>query len=289
MTTKHQVPLVGVDDIEKELAKLPGNLDRIAALKDALAASEGKRRVVLIESRCKGNTLKFGLCGDTQFGSLYEFLPGLRGFYALCQKEGISHILHTGDVLDGWKMYKGQEFELHRIGWQQQRDWFCKQAPEIKGITTHFITGNHDASFKKLAGVDVGVALEELRPDWKFLGEDMGNVEFPLANGRSCRVMLVHPDGGTAYAQSYHVQKMIESLAGGDKPHILCVGHYHKSDLMPTYRNIAAFQSGTFQKQTGYMKRKRLAAQVGGWIVEFTPGADSDLYNRIRAEFVAFY
>ena len=34
--------------------------------------------------------------------------------------------LHAGDVIDGINMYKGHEYEVHKRGWKEQRDWFHK-------------------------------------------------------------------------------------------------------------------------------------------------------------------
>jgi len=77
---------------------------------------------------------------------------------------------------------------------------------------------------------------------------------------------LFHPGGGTAYALSYHPQKWAESLSGGEKPHIALIGHYHKTEYL-FYRNIHIYQGGTFQMQTPYMRRKKLSAHLGGWVV----------------------
>ena len=99
-------------------------------------------------------------------------------------------------------------------------------------------------------------------------------------------LMLIHPGGGSAYALSYKPQKIVESLEGGTKPNMVAIGHFHKAEMMPSYRNICSIQSGTFQRQTPFMARGGLSAHVGGWIVDVTVG---DGHNVIRAEFVAFY
>jgi len=85
---------------------------------------------------------------------------------------------------------------------------------------------------------------------------------------------------------SYRPQKITESLEGGTKPDMLAIGHYHKAELIPSYRNVAVLQAGTFERQTPFMARQGLAAHVGGWIVEAVVGNG---HNRIKAEFIAFY
>jgi len=242
-----------------------------------------KYQIVYAQNR----TIKFGLIGDTQLGSLYERLDALDNFYRFCAHESVRDVFHCGDVLDGWRVYRGQEFELYAIGYAAQKKVFREKYPKIKGITTHFITGNHDASLKKLAGVDVGHDLEKERPDFHFLGEDYAEMVLRNCAGFSYKIALVHPDGGTAYALSYHPQKYIESLAGGTKPNLVAFGHYHKAELIPEYRNVVGIQVGTFQSQTPFMKRRGVAAHIGGWIVEVMP--EGRLTSRVRAEWVSFY
>jgi predicted phosphodiesterase len=227
--------------------------------------------------------------GDTHYGSLYEAKDECAAIYERFRAEGVSDVLHAGDVIDGHQMYRGQEFEIHAHGWAAQRDWFAKTAPKIPGMTTHFITGNHDASMKKAAGIDVGGELRDRRPDWRFLGEDHATVAFKTPNGRTFRVMLIHPGGGSAYALSYRPQKITEQIEGGTKPNMLLIGNYHKAEWMPSYRNVSVIQVGCFQWQTPFMVTKGLAAHVGGWIVRVTVQEDKLLSNSVRAEFVSFF
>jgi UDP-2,3-diacylglucosamine pyrophosphatase LpxH len=197
--------------------------------------------------------------------------------------------LHAGDVLAGWKIYAGQEFELSCIGYAEQKKRFLKFAEYTKGIDVYFITGNHDASMKKLAGVNVGEDLAEHCPNWHHVGEDYGDINLVTKNGRSYRVRLVHPDGGTAYAISYKAQRQAESLDGGNKPNMLILGHFHKAEHLPSYRNIDVIQAGTWEWQTPFMARKGSAAHVGGWITRVTVGDKGSMSNSVQAEFMAFY
>jgi hypothetical protein len=262
---------------------------RIAELEAALKLQAQARHPIHLEVPGNDNTLCFGIIGDTHFGSRYEAIDQLQALYTRFQAEGITDVLHAGDVLDGHKVYHGQEFELHAHGWAEQRDWFARNAPKVGGVTTHFITGNHDASMKKAAGVDVGPELADRRPDWNYLGEDFATVRFKTANGRGFMVGLMHPDGGSSYALSYRPQRITEQIEGGTKPNMLAIGHYHKAEMMPSYRNVAVLQTGCFQWQTPFLVRKGAAAHVGGWIVRVTVQDDRRLSNAIRAEFVAFY
>jgi hypothetical protein len=263
---------------------------RIGQMQAALDAVARKARAVDVEISCPSNTVRFGMISDTHFGSLYESLDQVRAFYRHCSSIGISTILHAGDVLEGHRIYRGQEYEQHRQGFDAQAEWFAEQAPgREERIVTHFITGNHDESFKKAAGIGVGRALQSMRPDWHFIGADYGRIDLTTPDGRRWRVLLVHPDGGTPYAISYRAQGIIRDLEGGSKPNMVGIGHLHKALQIPTVRNIATYQAGCFQWQTPFMQRKPTDAHVGGWIIEVTPGAKEALYNNIDSRFIAFY
>jgi hypothetical protein len=246
---------------------------------EALADVQGR---MVIERR-KENRLLFALTGDRHTGSLYQHTAALSAFYEFCKEEGVECVYDAGDILAGHNVYRGQEFELRDLGFEAQLNRLRKDAP--RNVPTRFITGNHDASFKNACGVSVGKSIEEAVPEYHFLGEDQARVRFDTPNG-SYTLGLIHPGGGSSYALSYRPQKIIESLEGGTKPNMLAIGHHHKAEMMPTYRNVCGVQVGTFERQTPFMARQGLAAHVGGWIVEVYVGEG---HNRIKGEFVAVY
>jgi len=265
---------------QPKIKKLQAALAAEHAKVEALADVQGKT-VVEKSADCR---LVFGLTGDTHMGCLYHHNSALHGFYDLLKERGVKVVYNTGDLLAGHKVYRGMEFELRDIGLDAQVARVQKDHPD-NGIITRFITGNHDASFKHEAGVVAGRVIQSARPDMEFLGEEQARVEMMTPNGKFT-LMLLHPGGGSSYALSYRPQKIVESLEGGTKPDMIAIGHYHKADFMPSYRNVAAIQTGTFQRQTPFMARQGLAAHVGGWIVEVIKGKG---HNVIKAEFVAFY
>lgn len=264
--------------------------DQATTLAETLSLMIKRARPYEVPVKSDENTIRFGLIGDTHIGSLYHRQDALLAFYRHCQDEGLEHVLHCGDILAGWKVYKGQEFELHPSGrsWPEQRKLFSDGVPDL-GITTIFITGNHDASFKKLIGLVVGEELSTIRPDWKFIGQDIGDVVLKTKQGQRFVVRLIHPGGGTAYALSYHVQKIIESMAGGQKPDLMGIGHYHKAEWIPSYRNVSAIQAGCFESQTPFMVQRSIQAHIGGWIVTVVLGDRKRLTSRVNVEFVGFY
>lgn len=232
----------------------------------------------------KGNKIiRFGIMGDTQINSKYTQLTHLHDMYDIYAADGIKHVYHTGDLDEGEQMRKGHQYECYKQGADEHLEEIVRVYPKRKGITTHFITGNHDASMIKHCGYDIGKAVARRRDDMEYLGPDCAVIE--LTPG--CTLELRHPWDGTAYALSYKIQKMISAIYGGEKPSILAVGHYHKAEYLP-YRNVHSIQSGCFQGQTPFTRGKGIDVMMGGWIIEATVNDDGTI-RRFKQEFIPYY
>ncbi len=216
---------------------------------------------------CK--TIRFGLMGDTQINSKYTQLTHLHAFYDKCQQLGISTVFHTGDIDDGEQMRPGHQYECYTQGADDHADEIAAVYPKRDGITTYFITGNHDASLYKRAGMDIGKAIASRRPDMVYLGRDCAVVELTP----NCTLELRHPWDGTAYALSYKPQKIVEAMDPDTKPNILAIGHYHKLEYI-FHRNVHVFQTGCYQSQTPFTRGKGISVATGGWIIECDVGSD---------------
>jgi len=275
--------------IEASSKEAKEQAEELQRLRDIVRKYHLQQRDYQIPIRTPENTMRFGVIGDTHFGSLFERTDALATFYELLASEGVQHVLHAGDVIEGHKMYKGQEYEMYVRGLKELLDIFEEKAPRIPGITTHFITGNHDLSFNKSCGCDVGDHMATRRDDWKHVGDLFGTVNFMCKAGHRLKAHMVHPSGGTPYALSYRTQKIIEAMSGGTKPDLLLVGHLHKSEHLPCYRNVDGILTGTFQSQTPFMAAKPTPAHVGGWIIEVVLGERSKLVSRVKGEFISFY
>jgi DNA polymerase II small subunit/DNA polymerase delta subunit B len=209
--------------------------------------------------------IKFGIIGDTHIGS-DKFDEGLfKASGDIFRKEGVKNVYHAGDILEGMSGRPGHIFELSQIGFSQQIKYAEKLFKEnYKDLEIYAITGNHDDWFKSKnnAGINVGEELEKRLSNFHYLGENEA-----VVNINGVKVMLFHPNDGTAYATSYKIQKLAESFEGGKKPHILIEGHYHKA-LYAFIRNIHCFESGTLCSQTQFMRGKKISAHKGFFIVE---------------------
>jgi predicted phosphodiesterase len=229
-----------------------------------------------------GDKYSFGVIGDTHLCSKEERLNELKTFYQICQKEDIKDVYHAGDILDGQGVYNGHEYEVHTFGLDNQVNYAVINYPSMQGITTHFITGNHDSIYYKKLGADIGKMLNERRDDLHYLG--MYNAEVEITP--KIKLRLVHPDKAGAYAISYHAQKFVEQILSGKKPRILVLGHAH-TNYHFHYRNILCIGAGCFQGQTGFLLRKGINPVVGGWIIHLTINNKS--ITHIQTEFIPFY
>ena len=237
-----------------------------------------------IKQKWNGNRIvRFGLIGDTQINSKYTQLTYLHRFYKIVEQQEISDVYHTGDIDEGEQMRVGHQYECYTQGADDHIDEIVKNYPKITGITTHFITGNHDASIYKRCGMDIGKAVSTKRPDMHYLGRDWAKVELTP----NCTLELRHPWDGTAYSLSYKIQKMVEAMDPDSKPNILAVGHYHKLEYL-FYRNIHCFQTGCFQMQTPVTRGKGISVHLGGWIVTAEVDENGTI-TRIIPEFIPFY
>lgn len=220
--------------------------------------------------------IRFAVVGDTHFGSKYVQMTYLNKFYNICKQKGITEIYHCGDITDGENMRPGHMYENYIHGAVDHVDNIIKHYPKIEGITTHFITGNHDASFRKLCGLDIGNLIQSRRSDLKYLGRDVANINIT----NNVTMQLRHPWSASAYALSYRSQKIVESMEASylDKPAILCIGHFHKMEYL-YYHNVHVFQTGCFQGATPFTTGKGISISMGGWII----AVELDSENKLKS------
>lgn len=181
------------------------------------------------------------------------------------KSEAVDFIVNPGDHLEGMSHRPGHVYELSQIGFNNQITKAADLYNQFE-VPHYGIDGNHDQWFFKPQnmGVVVGKELEARVKGYKDLGQDEGDLQVG-----NIKIKLFHPNDGTAYATSYKIQKMVESFGGGEKPHILHEGHYHKAMYAFT-RNVHAFESGTLCGQSKFMRGKKLPAHMGFGIVDVT-------------------
>ena len=231
----------------------------------------------------KNKIITFGLIGDPHINSKYTQLTYLHQYYDVCAARKITDVYNTGDLDEGEQMRIGHQYDCYNQGGDDHIKEIVQKYPKRNGITTHFITGNHDASIYKRCGIDIGKGISEKRDDMHYLGRDCARIEITP----HCILELRHPWDGTAYALSYKSQKMMDGMEADSKPNILAIGHYHKLEYL-FYRNIHCFQTGCFQMQTPFTRGKGISVHLGGWIVTVEVDEKGHI-QRIVPEMIPFY
>jgi predicted phosphodiesterase len=217
------------------------------------------------------NTFVFGVISDTHFGSQYARKDVANDLYDRFAEAEVDRVFHAGNWIEGEARWNRHELEIHGMG-PQVRDLVANY-PQREGIATFAVTGDdHEGWYAQREGVDIGRYVEQEmraagRMDWVNLGYMEAHVALVNANTKAeARLAVVHPGGGSAYAISYSIQKIIEALEGGEKPAVWIGGHFHKL-WAGNIRNVWCLQAGCCQDQTAFQRKKRIAAHVGGAIV----------------------
>lgn len=206
---------------------------------------------------------ELGVISDTHFGNIHQQLHLVNDFYKEAHNRGINTVLHCGDILDGsYQERREQPRQQFLHGFDEQVGYVVDMFPEVKGITTRYILGSHDETHYKNGQADAGKWISRCRKDMIFEGQDYANI-----NINGVRITLDHPGGGSAQAVSYKPQKRIEILESGYKPHILLIGHYHKSYTF-VYRNVRGIETPSFCGKTQFQQKQGLLNSVGGYFLD---------------------
>ena len=230
-----------------------------------------------------GQHMRIGLLSDTHVGSKYFKQGILDDVYKRFKAEKVDAVYHSGDITEGYNRRKGHSFECNLHGFDEQLKGVVEGFPDI-GVRTYFITGDHDSWHYENAGGDIGQAIGRQRKDMGYLGAFSKTVDFT----DKANIMLMHPATGTAYAISYKPQKIVEALAGGEKPSILSIGHFHKIEYL-FYRNVHILQAGCIESQTPWMKRMNISAHVGAWILDIHTKKGTGEVDKLDMKLIPYY
>ena len=232
-----------------------------------------------VNHEISGDRWRVAVISDMHVGSNVFRKEPLNAFVKYARDSGVDTFLFPGDLLDGTRVYKGQEYEQSIPGIDNQIEYFSEMFPKIP--RAFFITGNHEYAVFKNVGKDIGQDISRNRKEFQYLGCMEGRV-----NINGVLFELYHPSGSCAYALSYKLQKRIESYVPGDKPRILLMGHYHQSMCM-TVRNVTGYHCGSWQGPNTFSRALNLTNVTGGWILEIM--SENGEINSIKSEFVQTY
>ena len=244
----------------------------------------GPRPSAKHDHRFHGRHIKFGYYSDPHVGEKNFIEPLWFQMLATFKREGITTVYCPGDNLEGMSGRPGHIYQLAQVGATAQLNYASKLFQAGSGFHFYVIDGNHDQWFKEKGniGLTAGLELSHRNKNVTFLGEWEADVT--LAKGVTMK--LFHAADGTAYADSYKLQKLIESLEGGNKPNLILSGHYHKQVAI-FRRNVFGFECGTLCGQTLFMRGKKLPAHKGYGIIELW--VSNGGISRLRHEFFPHY
>jgi predicted phosphodiesterase len=211
-----------------------------------------------------GEEIVIGVLSDTHIGSKYTNNEYIYDAFRAFDAAGVDLVCHAGDVCEGMSNRAGHVLECTDIGYNNQRTAAVEVLKSYESAPMYFISGNHDDWFKMSNGACIVSDICEQIPNATFLGHSEGNIQIGAT-----QVRLWHGLDGSSYAHSYRIQKIVESLTGGDKPQVLIAGHTHKAFYVYE-RHVHCVSAGCIQKQSSWMRGKRLSAHTGFWILRMT-------------------
>lgn len=238
-----------------------------------------------------GHEYRFGIVSDNHLCSKYSRLDVLNSLYDIFAEEGVSDVYNAGNILDGECRFNRYDLVVPS-GMESQLEYAAVHYPKRKGITTHYVVGDdHEGWWAQREGIDVGAAMQRQfeaagRTDMNYLGYIEADIKLQAPKGETW-IRLMHAGGGSAYALSYAPQKIVESFQGGEKPHVLIIGHYHKMEFCAP-REVFCISAGCTQDQTPFMRKQKIQAFVGGWVCRMIQAPDGHV-SSMSTDWRRFY
>jgi hypothetical protein len=238
-------------------------------------------------------TYLFGFTSDNHLCSKYSREDALNHLYDQFASQGVDRVFNAGNWIDGEARFNVHDLLVH--GMDAQVQYLTTHYPRRPGIVTYAVSGDdHEGWYCQREGVDIGRYAERAmrdagRTDWVDLGYMEAFIRLVHAqSGESTMLHNMHPGGGSAYAESYTVQKIVEAYAGGEKPAVLLAGHYHKLGYN-LIRNVHCIQTGCTQDQTPFARKKKLNFAVGGGICKLTQDPRTGAITACRVELFPYF
>lgn len=207
--------------------------------------------------------IKLAVLGDTHMGHKRQQLQLVNRFFVTAYERGYRRFLHLGDITDGHYINKRGEhpYECFAQGYDEQLDNVVNTWPEVEGVEMDLIGGNHDFTFYREIGADIGKEIARLRPDIVYHGFDKATIY--VGKNKNVPIKMQHPDKGSTDVTSTRIQKSIEKLDTVDNPKVVFQGHYHRYYNF-TDRNMEGFLVPCFLGGSIFIDRCELPNDIGG-------------------------
>lgn len=211
---------------------------------------------------------------STKAYAVYGTKENLDQLQILCVQHGDRAWLKQ-DSRNSWLLNITPEVDTLQFPYTERKSYvayegvvWCLAVPltnfMVRRNGTPYFTGNCWYMKKGDIGANIVKDICEKLPNAHYLGMHEGDVTVG-----NCKIKLWHGEDGSSYSTSYRLQKIVESFSGGEKPAILLCSHTHKQGYF-FERNIQVVSLGSMQKQSAWMRYKRLAAHVGFFIIKMS-------------------
>ncbi len=240
----------------------------------------------------KGQEVKLKLLeiSDLHAGCKNFDKKGLDKTLLEAKKRGVEFVHISGDLLDGFGVYRGQENNLKN---NRAIDQVSELMSILEKYDLWYITsvGNHDQSFCMKGGLDPIKYLEAKMAKsgkrFTYLNAYEGNI---IHAGIVFR--LIHLQGGAARAASYKVQvylsRVFESnlndvYIGGRCYNLRSIqaGHFHTTYSL-SISGVTIIMPGNFQHDGDLEKRMGITGKTGGVFRELTIVGDKIVREKIE-------
>lgn len=213
------------------------------------------------------DVIRLGLVSDTRFGSKHQQLSLLNEFYNDAADFEADIIIHLGDISEG--IYSGKKAiyndSLFLHGVEEQANYIVKSYPYISGITTYFLTGEHDLThMNKKNPKDIGKIISDKREDMIYLGPNQCNMEI-----NNIKLYLEHMTSkrDQPLQLSYRPQETIRTIRSEDKVDYFFQGHNLYAQSFKQ-RDINCITVPSMVATTPEIRSKSVYNTVGAWLVE---------------------
>lgn len=220
---------------------------------------------------------KIGVISDTHYCSDSSRDDLVEKAYTRFAEEGITTVLHAGDLMDGNGVYRGHEQHVKVSGGQNQAKYVIDNYPVRKGIKTFYIAGNHDNKVFEKGGIDqASLVVNGFEHQGRFVAgrKDMvylGQYSRMITLRNEVTIQMLHPHGGSAYARSYPQQKRSREMRSDDRPSMQLSGHYHQFCwIIEDYTHMVSLPA--FQDASEFFVRLGFPRQMGFCIMEYELG-----------------
>lgn len=229
--------------------------------------------------------LVLGICSDTHLGSKYAREDLLSDMYDIFEKEGVTEVLHAGNLLEGYNPRINGNDVIHTT-LEGQTQYAIDAYPSKKNIKTYFIsTDCHSGWWARSTGIDVGKyvelsAKEAGRYDLIHSGYLVADRVYRIKGaGKVFRARMWHPKGGSSPTNdTLALQRMANYINNLNEPppDLLVSGHFHKMGYTKV-KKIHCMHAGSFQQPTPFMHGNQLLSRLAGFIVRVQFNKKGDL------------